>query len=236
MTRLILQTGFSGDNDLVSPERGYNGFPGLGSCQIGWGGVRRIVVSLCRSGIKSPSALSPPFLLSRTQNSVLLKTVQKSVRGVLQKQETLNKWTSLAFFRAAQDGSAACHVWEQIAIWNAIKSIPITTMVQANLLFPAVIYKHCLLRRLLLYFPMLGNLLLQICTYWVYGVFEKISTTRNDLRCPVFRLKERELYYMRACSTTVFLPLLTGYDDNATHSCCSRHDHWYTITDQNERQ
>lgn len=106
----------------------------------------------------------------------------------------------------------------------------------SKLLFPAVIYKHCLLRRLLLYFPMLGNLFLQICTYRVYGVFEKISTTRNDLRCFVFRPRERELYYMRACSVTVLLPLLTGYDDNATHSCCSRHDHWYTITDQNERQ
>jgi hypothetical protein len=135
MTRLILQAGFSGDNDLVSPERGYNGFPGLGSCQIGWGGVRRIVVSLCRSGIKSPSALSLPFLLSRTQNSVLLKPSLRLTYGVLQKQDMLKQWPSLTFFLAAQNRLAACHVWRQIAIRNAVKPIPITIMVPANYSF-----------------------------------------------------------------------------------------------------
>lgn len=43
------------------------------------------------------------------------------------------------------------------------------------------------------------------------------TQTRHDLCCLVFRPKDRELYYMCACSTTVFLLLLTGYDDYATH-------------------
>jgi hypothetical protein len=104
MTRLILQAGFSGDDDLVSPERGYNEFSELGSRQLGRGDVGRIAVSLCRSGIKSSFAFFFPFLLSCIHNSVL--PPQKKADFVLwcsPKARHPQYRPSLAFFSAAQN-------------------------------------------------------------------------------------------------------------------------------------
>ena len=55
-----------------------------------------------------------------------------TTHGVLQKQDVIQQWPSLAFFLAAQNRLAACDVSRQIAIRNAVKPIPITIMVQAN--------------------------------------------------------------------------------------------------------
>jgi hypothetical protein len=152
MTRLILQAGFSGDDDLVSPERGYNEFSELGSRQLGRGDVGRIAVSLCRSGIKSSFAFFFPFLLSCIHNSVLPPPQKKrtSFYGVLQKHGIRNIDLPWPSFRLLKIRLQTLHVWRQSSGRHAIKSILPTAMVQADLLFPAIIHEYRLLRQLLL--------------------------------------------------------------------------------------